>query len=71
MLVKSYCGIDVCVRLTKRYEKNSESKLGTDGWHAIVYKNKDVLEMIKAGVPYGKNEKPKVWVFDWQIIKKC
>jgi len=72
VLVKSYCGINVCVRLMKRYEvKNSESKLGTDGWECIVYKSADVIKMIKAGIPYRKNENPKVWVFDWQIIKKC
>ena len=34
----------------------------------LIYK-KDVDKLIKHGVPYKRNEKPAVWVFDFQIKK--
>ena len=30
----------------------------------------DVAKLIKGGVPYKKGEKPKVWLFDFHIVKK-
>ena len=72
VLVKSFAGPDVCVLLKKRYiASQSESKLGVDGWEAQIVNQKEVEKLRKRGVPYKKDEKPKVWVFDWQIIKKC
>ena len=72
VLVKSFAGPDVCVVLRKRYiAKQSKSKLGVDGWEAQITNQKEVERLRKRGVPYKKEEKPKVWVFDWQIIKKC
>ena len=72
VLVKSFAGPDVYVRLLKRYiAKDSEHKLGVDGWNAQITNQKEVEKLRKRGVPYKKGEKPKVWVFDWQIIKKC
>tara|TARA_Y100001973_G_scaffold58744_1_gene86548 strand:- start:242 stop:460 length:219 start_codon:yes stop_codon:yes gene_type:complete len=71
-LVKSFAGPDVCVVLRKRYiATQSASKLGVDGWEAQITNQKEVEKLRKRGVPYKKNEKPKVWVFDWEIIKKC
>jgi len=72
VLVKSYAGPDVCVKLLKRYIVNkSKSKLGVDGWDAQIFLIKDVEKLRKHGVPYNRNEKPIVFVADWQIIKKC
>ena len=72
VLVKSFAGPNVWVRLTKRYIVNeTEHKLGVDGWEAQITQQKEVEKLRKRGVPYKKGEKPKVWVFDWQIIKKC
>jgi len=72
VLVKSYAGPDVRVRLIKRYiASESELKLGVDGWDAQIISNKEVDKLRIHGVPYKKGEKPKVWVFDWQIIEKC
>ena len=72
VLVKSYAGPDVCVVLRKRYlVDKSAHKLGVDGWDAQITNLKEVEKLRKRGVPYKKGEKPNVWVFDWQIIKKC
>jgi hypothetical protein len=71
-LVKSFAGPSVCLTLKKRYiAAQSESKLGVDGWEAQITNQREVDKLRKKGVPYKKGEKPKVWVFDWQIIKKC
>lgn len=70
--IKTFAGPTVCVVLKKRYiASQSELKLGVDGWEAQIIYKKDVALLRKHGVPYEKNEKPKVWVFDWEIIKKC
>ena len=72
ILVKSFAGPDVCVILLKRYiAAKSELKLGVDGWEAQITNQKEVDKLRKHGVPYKKGEKPKVWVFDYHIIKKC
>ena len=72
VLVKSFAGPNVCVRLLKRYiAKQSQHKLGVDGWEAQITNQKEVEKLQKKGVPYKRGEKPKVWVFDWEIIKKC
>ncbi len=71
VLVNSFAGPDVCVILRKRYiAAESEFKLGVDGWEAQIISQKEVEKLRKRGVPYKKGEKPNVWVFDWQIIKK-
>ena len=72
VLVKSFAGPNVCVRLLKRYiAKQSQHKLGVDGWEAQIANQREVEKLRKKGVPYRKSEKPKVWVFDFEIIKKC
>ena len=58
VLVKSFAGPNVRVTLKNRYIA-AESEL-----------KREVEKLRKSGVPYKKGEKPKVWVFDWQIIKK-
>jgi hypothetical protein len=71
-LVKSFAGPNVCVRLLKRYiVKQSQHKLGVDGWEAQITNQKEIEKLRKKGVPYKRGERPKVWVFDWEIIKKC
>ncbi len=71
VLVKSYAGPVVQVLLIKRYiVSESELKLGVDGWDAQITSQREVEKLRKHGVPYKKGEKPKVWVFDWEIIKK-
>tara|TARA_R100000664_G_C2746377_1_gene134059 strand:- start:1503 stop:1760 length:258 start_codon:yes stop_codon:yes gene_type:complete len=72
VLVKTFAGPNVCVILKKRYlVSKSTHKLGVDGWDAQITNQKEVDKLRKKGVPYKKAEKPKVWVFDWQIIRKC
>ena len=72
VLTKSFAGPDVRVVLKERYiASKSELKLGVDGWKAQITTQKEVEKLRKAGVPYQKGEKPMVWVFDWQIIKRC
>mgnify|MGYP001186868082 FL=1 len=72
VLVKSFAGPNVCVRLLKRYiAKQSQHKLGVDGWEAQITNQKEVEKLRKKGVPYKRGERPKVWVFDWEIIKRC
>ena len=72
VLVKSFAGPNVCVRLLKRYiAKQSQHKLGVDGWEAQITNQKEVEKLRKKGVSYKRGEKPKVWVFDFEIIKKC
>jgi len=72
VLVKSFAGPNVCVVLQKRYiADKSKSKLGVDGWEALIITQRDIDKLRKHGVPYKKGTKPKVWVFDWEIIKKC
>ena len=71
VLVKSFAGPNIRVTLRKRYiASESELKLGVDGWNAQITLQREVEKLRKSGVPYKKGEKPKVWVFDWQIIKK-
>ena len=72
VLVKSYAGPNVCVVLKSRYiASETEHKLGFDGWNAQIVDKKEVDKLRRCGVPYTKDEKPIVWVFDWEIIKKC
>ncbi len=72
VLVKSFAGPNICVTLKKRYiAKQSELKLGVDGWEAQITHQREVDKLRKKGVPYKRGEKPKVWVFDSDIIKKC
>lgn len=72
VLVKSFAGPNVCVILKKRYiAAQSELKLGVDGWEAQISNQREVDKLRKRGVPYKKGERPNVWVFDWEIIKKC
>ena len=72
VLVKSFAGPNVCVVLRERYiASKSEHKLGVDGWEAQITSQKEIEKLRKCGVPYKKGEKPKVWVFDWHIIKRC
>ena len=69
VLVKSFAGPDVYVVLKKRYiASQTKHKLGVDGWEAQIVDQKEVNKLRLHGVPYKKNEKPMVWVFDWQII---
>ena len=57
------------VKLKKRIKKPKDF-WGANGWDAQILYKKDVDKLIKAGVPYKKGEKPIVWVFDFQLVKK-
>ena len=57
------------VKLIERVQKPKDF-WGADGWDAQIIYKKDVDKLIKHGVPYKRNEKPFVWVFDFEIIKK-
>ena len=71
-MVKSFAGPDICVRLVRRYiASRSEHKIGVDGWDAMIEDSTEVDKLRSRGVPYKKGQKPKVWVFDSHIIKKC
>jgi len=72
VLVTSFGGPEVCVVLKERYiAAQSEHKLGIDGWEAQITIQKEVDRLRACGVPYKKDEKPIVFVADWQIIRKC
>lgn len=72
VLVKTFAGPKVCVTLKKRYiAAQSEYKLGVDGWIGIITLKKDVDKLRQCGVPYATGERPTVFVYDWEIIKKC
>jgi len=69
VLVKTFAGPKIYVVLKKRYiASQTEHKLGVDGWEAQIADQKEVNKLRDHGVPYKKNEKPIVWVFDWEII---
>ena len=69
VLVESFAGPKVHVKLLKRVFK-SKTGWGTDGWEAqLIYQN-EIEQLRKSGVPYKKNSKPIVWVFDYHIISK-
>ena len=69
VLVESFAGPKVRVRLKERLLKPKDF-WGADGWNAQVIYKKDVDILRQKGVPYKKGAKPKVFVFDWHIIKK-
>ena len=69
VLVKSFAGPRVWVRLKKRIVK-PKNFWGADGWDARLVYKRDVESLIKSGVPYEQGTKPLVFVFDWHIIKK-
>jgi len=69
--VKSFALEDkdfVKVRLLKRGTK--VHGWGADGWDGELIDLDDVVKLIKHGVPYEKGVIPKVWVFDFHIVKK-
>jgi hypothetical protein len=70
VLVKSFVSHEVQVRLKKRILKPKKG-WGADGWDAQIIYEKDVNILRKSGIPYKKGAKPIVFVFDWQLIKKC
>ena len=69
VLVKSFAGPDVKVKLLRRVIPK-KNEWGANGWDAILTNKKCVEKLIKSGVPYKRDEKPTVWVFDWHIIRK-
>lgn len=69
VLVRSFAGPDVKVRLLRRFVPK-KNEWGAPGWDAVITHKKCVEKLISRGVPYKKDEKPTVWVFDWKIIKK-
>ena len=68
VLVKSFAGPKVRARLIERVLKPKDF-WGADGWNAQIIYKKDVDILRQNGVPYKKGAKPKVFVFDWHIIK--
>jgi len=69
VLVSSFAGPKVWVKLKERILKPKDF-FGADGWNAQIIYKKDVDNLRKSGVPYKKNTKPMVFVFDWQIISR-
>ena len=69
VLVKSFAGPNVYVKLLKRVEKPKDY-WGADGWEAFLIDEEDVQKLRERGVPYPKKGKREVWVFDEDIIKK-
>ena len=57
------------MKLKKRILKPKDG-WGADGWDAQLIYKKDVDSLRKSGVPYKKDTKPMVFVFDWHILKK-
>ena len=69
VLVESFAGPKVRVRLKERILKPKDF-WGADGWNAQIIYKKDVDILRQNGVPYKKDAKPIVFVFDWHIIKR-
>tara|TARA_R110000772_G_scaffold141219_3_gene250848 strand:- start:903 stop:1142 length:240 start_codon:yes stop_codon:yes gene_type:complete len=69
VLVNSFAGPKVWVELKERILKPKDS-FGALGWRAQIIYNKDVENLRNSGVPYTKNTKPIVFVFDWEVIKR-
>ena len=69
VLVNSFAGPKVHVKLKKRLLKPKKG-CGADGWDAQLIYKKDVDKLRKNGVPYKKDTKPMVFVFDWHLIKR-
>jgi len=69
VLVESFAGPRVYVKLIKRILK-PKNGWGANGWDAQLIYKKDVDKLRKNGVPYKKDTKPLVFVFDWHILKK-
>ena len=70
VLVSSFAGLDVKVRLEERHKPTSNGfDWGASGWDATIIYKKDVDKLRQNGVPYKSGEKPQVWVFDYEIIK--
>jgi hypothetical protein len=68
VLVESFAGPRVHVKLLKRLT-HRKNEWGVNGWDGIVMYKDDVKKLIAAGVPYKKEEKPMVFIFDNDIIK--
>lgn len=69
VLVKSYAGPKVWVRLKERVLKPKDF-WGASGWDANIIYKKDIDQLIKSGVPYERGKQPRVFVYDWQLIKR-
>jgi hypothetical protein len=69
VFVESFAGPKVHVKLKKRVLKPKKG-WGADGWDAQLIYKKDVDKLRKNGVPYKKDTKPVVFVFDWHLIKR-
>ena len=69
VLVESFAGPRVWVRLKERILKPKDF-WGADGWNAQLIYKKEVDILRKNGVPYKKDSKPVVFVFDWQMTKR-
>jgi|TARA_Y100000296_G_scaffold74274_1_gene92610 hypothetical protein len=69
VFVESFAGPKVQVRLKERILKPKDF-WGADGWNAQLIYKKEVNSLRKNGVPYKKDSKPVVFVFDWQMIKR-
>ena len=69
VFVESFAGPKVWVKLKKRILKPKDF-WGADGWDAQLIYKKDIDNLRKNGVPYKKDDKPVVFVFDCQMIKK-
>ena len=69
VLVESFAGPRVWVRLIERI-LIPKNVWGADGWDANIIYKKDIDRLIKSGVPYKRGKQPRVFVFDWQLIKR-
>ncbi len=71
ILVRTFAGIEVSMRLTERIEVplSADGNWGGFGrWKAkLIYKT-DLERLRKAGVPVRTLEHES-WVFDWQIVR--
>ena len=69
VLVKSFAGPEVFVKLIKHIDKPKDY-WGADGWEAMLLNDTEAEKLRKAGVPYPNKGKREVWVFDEDIIKR-
>jgi len=64
VLVESLAGPRVRVQLQERLWP-----AGGGGWFSIIVRKEDVAKLIASGVPYDKQSKPVVFVFDYEIVE--
>lgn len=67
IVVNTFAGVDVSVKLLERIEIPKEKQWGGyGGWKTKLAYKEDVKKLQEAGVPILSEDES--WIYDWQII---